>query len=88
MLTSETWPKFKGSQVDACTTIVKSIGCGPGDFQCGKTKIFIKRPETVFALEEKREDKLDWVATKVQSTYRGFAVFFIITISSFFFFII
>lgn len=41
-------------------------------YQFGKTKIFIKTPEMVFALEEMRERALHEIARKIQRVYRGY----------------
>ena len=44
----------------------------PGAFQFGKTKIFVRKPVTLFGLEEFRERKLHDIVTVVQQTYRAY----------------
>ena len=44
----------------------------PGAFQFGKTKVFIRKPVTLFGLEEFRERKLHDIVTVVQQMYRAY----------------
>ena len=53
MICKETWPNPRGSDRDGTQAILKSQKLD-GDVTYGKTKIFIKSPETVFQLEEVR----------------------------------
>ena len=53
MLCKDTWPNPRGSDRDGTQAILKSQNLD-GDVTYGKTKIFIKSPETVFHLEEVR----------------------------------
>ena len=70
----ETWPNFKGSKKDGCMKIIQSLGFKSDEYQTGNTKIFIKNPQTVFALEEKREQMIPGAVTKIQARYRGYNV--------------
>lgn len=49
-----------------------AIGGEGESFAMGKTKIFIRRPETLFQLEEMRERKLNDVAMMIQNAFRGY----------------
>ncbi|KRZ89681.1 Unconventional myosin-If [Trichinella sp. T8] len=52
-------------------TILKSMNFDTDDAFCmGQTKIFIKNPETVFQLEEKREEKYAHFAKIIQRAWR------------------
>ena len=48
LLSKETWPKWKGGDViKGCEHILKSAQMERGDYQFGKTKLFIKSPDSV-----------------------------------------
>eukprot|EP01127_Copromyxa_protea_P015968 TRINITY_DN4681_c0_g1_i3.p1 TRINITY_DN4681_c0_g1~~TRINITY_DN4681_c0_g1_i3.p1 ORF type:complete len:1023 (+),score=237.78 TRINITY_DN4681_c0_g1_i3:34-3069(+) len=72
MLSKETWPTFRGSDRDAVEWLMKSLNLGPGDYELGKTKIFIKEPKTVFMLEDRRTKEMPWIVTNMQKTIRGY----------------
>jgi myosin-1 len=40
----------------------------------GKTKIFVKNPNTLFQLEEERDEKLEQVAKVIQDAWRMFLI--------------
>ena len=44
------------------------------DFQCGKSKLFVRKPETIFSLEEQRERHLSNFASKIQRFVQRFAL--------------
>ena len=70
LLSEETWPFGSGDAVHDCLTILRSVGVSEG-FEKGKTKIFIRKPETLFTLEDVRDSKLNMVANKIQKAYRA-----------------
>eukprot|EP00732_Lithocolla_globosa_P001342 Lithocolla_globosa_v1_NODE_646_length_3525_cov_40.886455.p1 type:complete len:767 gc:universal NODE_646_length_3525_cov_40.886455:2395-95(-) len=74
IVTKDTWPNYRGAAADGCDVILKSIGCDEAEFQRGKTKMFIKNPQTVFALDKKRDEMIPGQVVKIQSVYRGHAV--------------
>jgi myosin-1 len=47
ILTQETWPRFNGNVRQGCEVICRAMNISPDQFQLGKTKIFIKNPESV-----------------------------------------
>lgn len=68
------WLKFPPSgdpKRDAKAILDSMAITGEGDsFAMGKTKIFIRRPETLFALEEMRERKMHDVVAMIQNAWR------------------
>jgi myosin I len=49
ILTPETFPRWRGSVKDGIAHIMKKMSVDPKEWQFGKTKLFIKSPETVGA---------------------------------------
>ena len=47
VLTKETWPKWQGGEEKGVVHILKSVHMQPEDYQLGKSKVFIKAPESV-----------------------------------------
>lgn len=72
MLATETWPKWSGDDKSGCEKLMQVLKISAGEFQSGKTKIFIKSPQVVFKMEELREAKLVTIVTKIQRFYRAF----------------
>lgn len=80
----ETWPKWGGSFEEGAELIVKSIlrqsspgGSGNASkepYAKGKTKLFIRQPETVFALEELRERTVQIYANRLQRFFLQFTL--------------
>lgn len=55
MISQYTWPNFRGgSDRDGVQTLLDEKGFG-NDVKYGHTKIFIRSPQTLFALEKVRE---------------------------------
>ncbi|CAD5211123.1 unnamed protein product [Bursaphelenchus xylophilus] len=72
ILTEETWPTFNGTVRNGCEVICRRMGLAEDQFQLGKTKIFIKNPESLFMLEEARERKYDAFARVLQKAFKKF----------------
>lgn len=53
----ETWPNYRGSDKDGVRTLIEHMDFSR-DVKYGKTKIFIRSPQTVFALERARAQKI------------------------------
>ena len=68
-----TWPIWRGSARDGCQAIIDHFGWTADMYKFGKTKIFIRKPKELFALENARQQALPMVATMIQSAYRGYA---------------
>lgn len=75
MLCSETWPSPGIKDFIGATKKIlaaHNVSEANNDFRLGKTKVFIRHPNTLFALEEKREAKLPEVVTLMQAGWRGY----------------
>lgn len=57
MLSVETWPKYEGSDKDGVKAIIDHMDFSD-DVKYGKTKIFIRSPQTIFELEKERASKI------------------------------
>uniref|UniRef100_H2ZSM1 Myosin IEa n=1 Tax=Latimeria chalumnae TaxID=7897 RepID=H2ZSM1_LATCH len=47
ILTKETWPSWKGDEKQGVLHLLKSVNVDSDQYQLGKTKVFIKAPESV-----------------------------------------
>jgi hypothetical protein len=47
LLTKETWPQWRGDVREGVVHILRSVSMAKGEFQLGKSKLFIKAPESV-----------------------------------------
>jgi len=63
--------KWRKGEEKGCLSILKAAGMGKGDFQMGRSKVFIRQPETLFALEELRDQVFAACAIKIQRAYRS-----------------
>ncbi|CAL2029136.1 unnamed protein product [Caenorhabditis brenneri] len=73
IVSPQTWPSFHGDQQKACEIICDSVHMEKSQYQMGRTKIFVKNPESLFLLEETRERKFDGFARVIQKAWRQFA---------------
>eukprot|EP01113_Clastostelium_recurvatum_P018679 TRINITY_DN2199_c0_g3_i1.p1 TRINITY_DN2199_c0_g3~~TRINITY_DN2199_c0_g3_i1.p1 ORF type:complete len:1027 (-),score=334.99 TRINITY_DN2199_c0_g3_i1:84-2738(-) len=69
-----TWPAWRGPPKSGCEAILAHFKVPPAEFRLGKTKVFIRNPNTLFMLEEARERDLPRIATLIQKIYRGYVV--------------
>ncbi|XP_072837845.2 unconventional myosin-Ie [Pogona vitticeps] len=72
ILTKATWPSWKGDEKQGVLHLLHSVNMDPDQYQLGKTKIFIKAPESLFLLEEMRERKYDGYARTIQKAWRKY----------------
>ncbi|XP_077119978.1 unconventional myosin-Ie [Ranitomeya variabilis] len=72
ILTKETWPSWRGDEKKGVLHLLHSVNMDADQFQLGKTKIFIKAPESLFLLEEMRERKYDGYARTIQKAWRKY----------------
>ncbi|XP_056331104.1 myosin IEb [Danio aesculapii] len=70
ILTRETWPQWRGDEKQGVLHLLKSVHMDSDQYQLGKTKIFIKAPESLFLLEEMRERKYNGYARVIQQAWR------------------
>ncbi|XP_078097536.1 unconventional myosin-Ie isoform X3 [Mustelus asterias] len=73
ILTKETWPSWRGEVKQGVVHLLRSVNMDQDQHQLGKTKIFIKAPESLFLLEEMRERKYDGYARAIQKAWRKYA---------------
>uniref|UniRef100_A0A670KGX4 Myosin IE n=1 Tax=Podarcis muralis TaxID=64176 RepID=A0A670KGX4_PODMU len=72
ILTKATWPSWKGDEKQGVLHLLHSVNVDPDQYQLGRTKIFIKAPESLFLLEEMRERKYDGYARAIQKAWRKY----------------
>ncbi|KAI8913022.1 P-loop containing nucleoside triphosphate hydrolase protein, partial [Powellomyces hirtus] len=70
ILTKETFPVWNGRTEDGIKHIMDSVHMEASEWQLGRTKIFIKSPESLFLLEEQRDRKYHTYAKVIQRAYR------------------
>ncbi|KAM9851924.1 myosin IEb [Aulostomus maculatus] len=70
ILTRETWPSWRGGEREGVLHLLSSVNMDQDQFQLGKTKVFIKAPESLFLLEEMRERKYNGYARVIQKAWR------------------
>ncbi|XP_040899485.1 myosin IEb [Toxotes jaculatrix] len=70
ILTKETWPRWRGEERQGVLHLLSSVNMDQDQFQLGKTKVFIKAPESLFLLEEMRERKYNGYARVIQKAWR------------------
>ncbi|XP_052123606.1 unconventional myosin-Ie isoform X1 [Frankliniella occidentalis] len=71
ILTKESWPMWRGNVRTGVKHILSSAGFKEGnEFQLGLTKVFIKNPESLFHLEELREQQFDKHAKIIQRAFK------------------
>lgn len=76
MLSQKTWPNFKrGNNRDGTRAIIEDLGVA-GDVQYGNTKIFIRKPQTLFILESKRTDRIPAICITLQKVTYNRLIFF------------
>ncbi|KAF5892087.1 unconventional myosin-Ie-like, partial [Clarias magur] len=70
ILTKETWPQWRGDEKQGVLHLLRSVNMESDQYQLGKSKIFIKAPESLFLLEEMRERKYNGFARVIQQAWR------------------
>uniref|UniRef100_F6YFX4 Myosin IE, gene 2 n=1 Tax=Xenopus tropicalis TaxID=8364 RepID=F6YFX4_XENTR len=70
ILTRETWPQWRGDEKKGVMHLLRSVNMDSDQYQLGRTKVFIKAPESLFLLEEMRERKYDNYARVIQKAWR------------------
>ncbi|XP_046369671.2 unconventional myosin-Id-like [Haliotis rufescens] len=69
-ITSKTWPKFRGSDFDGVKSIIQELNFD-SDVKYGRSKLFIRSPQTLFSLEETRDSKIPPIVLFLQTHWRG-----------------
>uniref|UniRef100_A0A803T3S8 Myosin motor domain-containing protein n=1 Tax=Anolis carolinensis TaxID=28377 RepID=A0A803T3S8_ANOCA len=70
ILTPETWPRWRGDGRQGVQHLLRSVNMDADQYQMGRTKVFVKNPESLFLLEEMRERKFDGFARVIQKAWR------------------
>ncbi|XP_024917245.1 myosin IEb [Cynoglossus semilaevis] len=70
ILTRETWPHWRGEERQGVLHLLNSVNMDQDQYQLGKSKVFIKAPESLFLLEEMRERKYNGYARVIQKAWR------------------
>ncbi|XP_041650351.1 myosin IEb [Cheilinus undulatus] len=70
ILTKESWPQWRGEQRQGVLHLLNSVHMDQDQYQLGKSKVFIKAPESLFLLEEMRERKYNGYARVIQKAWR------------------
>jgi len=65
-----TWPIWKHDEREGCDKIIRKYGF-EDDVKYGKTKVFIRSPQTLFALEDERTQRLPQIVQILQRVWRG-----------------
>ncbi|CAG2209745.1 MYO1 [Mytilus edulis] len=72
ILTPETWPNWRGDPKQGIKHLMNTVNMENDQWQLGKTKVFVKNPESLFLLEEMRERKFDSHARVIQKFWRKY----------------
>ena len=80
IITPQTYPEYKGSDKDGCKVILNQIakrnmipGLNKEECQLGKSKVFIRAPETYFAFERLLEIRRGDFVARIQRAWRKHA---------------
>jgi myosin I len=77
ILSKSTYPEWTGSDKDGCRKILSAIakripGLSKEEAQLGKSKVFIRQPESYFAIERLREAQLGNFVAVIQRAWRAY----------------
>ncbi|XP_068670120.1 unconventional myosin-Ib-like isoform X11 [Montipora foliosa] len=73
MLCEKTWPIWRGVPKEGIKELFKGLNIKPAAYACGRTKIFIRNPRTLFDLEERRKHSMHRLAIIIQTVFRGWS---------------
>ncbi|PAA88820.1 hypothetical protein BOX15_Mlig024707g2, partial [Macrostomum lignano] len=71
ILTKETWPQWRGDPKEGINHLMAHVAMDRAQWQLGKTKLFIKSPESLFMLEDERQRRFDHYARVIQKAFRS-----------------
>lgn len=74
MVSEETFPRFHGEPKQGVEALVRKVGYQENEYAYGKTKIFIRNPESLYTMETTRLKALNDIANKIQAIYRAWKV--------------
>ncbi|XP_050524575.1 unconventional myosin ID [Daktulosphaira vitifoliae] len=70
MISGFTWPNYRCSDKEATRALIDENNFS-NDVKYGKTKIFIRSPQTLFSLEKMRADLIPAIVVLLQKQWRG-----------------
>ncbi|WAR05372.1 MYO1A-like protein [Mya arenaria] len=73
MLADATWPSWSGNAVEGVREIITYQNIQEDEIAYGKSKLFIRNPRTLFDMEERRREKMHYLATLIQKVWKGHA---------------
>lgn len=65
MISQNTWPNYSGNDRNGVEVLLTDVGLSE-DVAYGKTKIFIRTPQSLTLLEEKRSEKIPEIVLLLQ----------------------
>ncbi|XP_022241921.1 unconventional myosin-Ic-like [Limulus polyphemus] len=71
-LCPKTWPSYQGSAKEGVQVLVNHLGYIPDAYRMGKTKLFIRLPQTLFEIEDSFQNKKHDLATIIQAKFRAY----------------
>ncbi|XP_076456188.1 unconventional myosin-Ia-like isoform X10 [Babylonia areolata] len=72
MLAAATWPHWRGpAPREGVQHILQDQQIPHDEFAFGKSKIFIRNPKLLFDMEERRRERMHYLATLIQKVWRG-----------------
>lgn len=72
MISQFTWPNFRSGTDRDGTKVIMDEHRFTDDVKYGHTKIFIRSPKTLFALESERNELIPSIVTLIQKVWRGY----------------
>eukprot|EP01080_Neovahlkampfia_damariscottae_P000976 gene976-9883_t len=73
LLSKLTWPNpWNGNAKDGCVALLNDLNIDEKEWQLGKTKMFLRHPETLFQLEDLKERKFHNAASLIQRKYKQY----------------
>uniref|UniRef100_A0A0B7B8Z7 Myosin motor domain-containing protein n=1 Tax=Arion vulgaris TaxID=1028688 RepID=A0A0B7B8Z7_9EUPU len=72
MLAPETWPYWTSDPKDGVEKILQAQEIPKEEFAFGKTKIFIRNPRLLFDMEQRRRERMHYLATKIRAVWLGY----------------
>ncbi|XP_048583002.1 unconventional myosin-Ic-like isoform X2 [Nematostella vectensis] len=71
-LCPSTWPNWRGKPKEGVQEICQHLGYKEDDYKLGVSKIFIRFPQTLFTTEDLFQARKNYLATVIQTQFRGF----------------
>ncbi|KAI8818552.1 unconventional myosin-Ia [Fimicolochytrium jonesii] len=66
-----TWPTYTGTPREGVQNLLNSALVSGNAYQLGKTKVFIRHPDTILQLEKMRTERKEILATRIKAVWKG-----------------